>query len=182
MGYFGAESACYAYCSAGGRRVAKRGERGGYGQGRNRTTDTRIFNPLLYQLSYLAAFGEGRVLDRDRWQPSSNLQPKPLIPGGFCTLVKSPRRPFRHRACFGPEHGYTIIPPPPRAGSQGCRKRAPYPQKPRQRHRSPGDCARRLRREDPIRRHRPGPYRADHHPAGLRAGAAEQQAGGAGLR
>ena len=22
-------------------------------QGRNRTTDTRIFNPLLYQLSYL---------------------------------------------------------------------------------------------------------------------------------
>ena len=23
-------------------------------QGRNRTTDTRIFNPLLYQLSYLA--------------------------------------------------------------------------------------------------------------------------------
>jgi hypothetical protein len=24
------------------------------GQGRNRTTDTRIFNPLLYQLSYLA--------------------------------------------------------------------------------------------------------------------------------
>ena len=27
------------------------------GQGRNRTTDTRIFNPLLYQLSYLAIFG-----------------------------------------------------------------------------------------------------------------------------
>jgi hypothetical protein len=25
------------------------------GQGRNRTVDTRIFNPLLYQLSYLAA-------------------------------------------------------------------------------------------------------------------------------
>jgi hypothetical protein len=24
------------------------------GQGRNRTVDTRIFNPLLYQLSYLA--------------------------------------------------------------------------------------------------------------------------------
>ena len=29
------------------------------GLGRNRTTDTRIFNPLLYQLSYLAAFGKG---------------------------------------------------------------------------------------------------------------------------
>lgn len=26
----------------------------GGGQGRNRTTDTRIFSPLLYQLSYLA--------------------------------------------------------------------------------------------------------------------------------
>ncbi len=24
------------------------------GQGRNRTTDTRIFSPLLYRLSYLA--------------------------------------------------------------------------------------------------------------------------------
>ena len=26
-------------------------------QGRNRTTDTRIFNPLLYQLSYLGKKG-----------------------------------------------------------------------------------------------------------------------------
>jgi hypothetical protein len=26
------------------------------GQGQNRTADTRIFNPLLYQLSYLAMF------------------------------------------------------------------------------------------------------------------------------
>ena len=26
------------------------------GQGRNRTTDTRIFSPLLYRLSYLATF------------------------------------------------------------------------------------------------------------------------------
>ena len=26
------------------------------GQGRNRTADTRIFSPLLYQLSYLAVF------------------------------------------------------------------------------------------------------------------------------
>ena len=33
--------------------VAER-TRGNGGQGRNRTTDTRIFNPLLYQLSYLA--------------------------------------------------------------------------------------------------------------------------------
>ena len=28
----------------------------GNGQGRNRTADTRIFSPLLYQLSYLADF------------------------------------------------------------------------------------------------------------------------------
>ena len=28
------------------------------GQGRNRTTDTRIFSPLLYQLSYLAVAWE----------------------------------------------------------------------------------------------------------------------------
>ena len=34
--------------------------RGGGAQGRNRTTDTRIFNPLLYRLSYL---GEGRQLN-----------------------------------------------------------------------------------------------------------------------
>ena len=30
-------------------------------QGRNRTTDTRIFNPLLYRLSYLGTLG-GPVL------------------------------------------------------------------------------------------------------------------------
>ena len=30
-------------------------------QGRNRTTDTRIFNPLLYRLSYLGmVLGEAR--------------------------------------------------------------------------------------------------------------------------
>ncbi len=36
---------------------------GNGGQGRNRTTDTRIFSPLLYQLSYLASLMSG-VLDR----------------------------------------------------------------------------------------------------------------------
>ena len=29
-------------------------------QGRNRTTDTRIFSPLLYQLSYLGFFPQGK--------------------------------------------------------------------------------------------------------------------------
>jgi hypothetical protein len=50
----------------------------GGGQGRNRTTDTRIFSPLLYQLSYLAA-GGGRVLDRLLTTPSSILPAKSLI-------------------------------------------------------------------------------------------------------
>jgi len=43
------------------------------GQGRNRTTDTRIFSPLLYQLSYLAAGVEGRVLHRPHGGPSSDV-------------------------------------------------------------------------------------------------------------
>jgi hypothetical protein len=33
------------------------------GQGRNRTTDTRIFNPLLYQLSYLAVPAAGTLIE-----------------------------------------------------------------------------------------------------------------------
>ena len=31
------------------------------GQGRDRTGDTRIFSPLLYQLSYLAALGHIKI-------------------------------------------------------------------------------------------------------------------------
>ena len=38
------------------RKPSKNKEVSG-GQGRNRTNDTRIFSPLLYQLSYLAAEG-----------------------------------------------------------------------------------------------------------------------------
>ena len=37
--------------------------RKGGAQGRNRTTDTRIFSPLLYRLSYL---GAGRAVRRRR--------------------------------------------------------------------------------------------------------------------
>ncbi len=33
-------------------------------QSRNRTSDTRIFNPLLYQLSYLGTGGAGRPAGR----------------------------------------------------------------------------------------------------------------------
>jgi hypothetical protein len=39
------------------RRFDLKGREKNGGQGRNRTTDTRIFSPLLYQLSYLAAMG-----------------------------------------------------------------------------------------------------------------------------
>jgi hypothetical protein len=35
----------------------KKGRAEDGGQGRNRTSDTRIFSPLLYQLSYLATLG-----------------------------------------------------------------------------------------------------------------------------
>ena len=42
------------------RKSAKFREFNG-GQGRNRTIDTRIFSPLLYQLSYLAAGGRARI-------------------------------------------------------------------------------------------------------------------------
>ena len=34
--------------------LGNRGGLGNGGQGQNRTADTRIFNPLLYRLSYLA--------------------------------------------------------------------------------------------------------------------------------
>ena len=37
------------------------------GQGRNRTVDTRIFNPLLYQLSYLAFTLVQLLLQRGFW-------------------------------------------------------------------------------------------------------------------
>jgi hypothetical protein len=57
------------------------------GRGRNRTNDTRIFNPLLYQLSYPATGGicpdlrepQGRVLEPAAAGASSARQAKPLI-------------------------------------------------------------------------------------------------------
>src|SRR5210317_1756951 len=57
------------------------------GQGRNRTTDTRIFSPLLYQLSYLA----NRVAVREPL-----LQKRPGIRPARAVSVKAPwafRRP-----------------------------------------------------------------------------------------
>ena len=45
------------------------GGKGAGAQGRNRTTDTRIFSPLLYQLSYLAARTEGPRITPVRVEP-----------------------------------------------------------------------------------------------------------------
>ena len=61
-----------AFASASFRKTRDRGDYvgsassrnkrdGNGGQGRNRTNDTRIFSPLLYQLSYLA-------IDLDNWR------------------------------------------------------------------------------------------------------------------
>ena len=46
------------------------------GQGRNRTADTRIFSPLLYQLSYLATPGSLTLSKKIHHlkQPSQNCQ------------------------------------------------------------------------------------------------------------
>ena len=44
------------------------------GQGRNRTTDTRIFSPLLYQLSYLAIRGDWPLAN---WRLAGGDQTRP---------------------------------------------------------------------------------------------------------
>jgi hypothetical protein len=40
----------------------------GSGQGRDRTADTRIFSPLLYQLSYLTGFSKVVTAKNTRWR------------------------------------------------------------------------------------------------------------------
>ena len=82
-------------------RSERNERRGDGGQGRNRTNDTRIFSPLLYQLSYLAAVAvfvkeapsiEGRVLERPAAASSSDEAHNSLIfwpntdPGGSLAL------------------------------------------------------------------------------------------------
>ncbi len=63
-------------------------------QGRNRTTDTRIFNPLLYQLSYLGmpsanrlvnapAFGAGGYMESRRGCPAAEPTPCGSSAGGL---------------------------------------------------------------------------------------------------
>ena len=62
------------------------------GQGRNRTTDTRIFSPLLYQLSYLAVSELSAHADR-------------ATKGRYLNLylqVRQPNPPFLSCSLFGP--------------------------------------------------------------------------------
>ena len=47
------------------------------GQGRNRTADTRIFSPLLYQLSYLAA-GRIEKHPHNDARPDESAEKRPL--------------------------------------------------------------------------------------------------------
>ena len=71
-------------------------------QGRNRTSDTRIFNPLLYQLSYLGVLRKGCSPQAQGvlytiWPPfvNTNLQkisPKFSFRGDFANQQKKPRR------------------------------------------------------------------------------------------
>ena len=49
------------------------------GQGRNRTADTRIFSPLLYQLSYLAGKA-GQQLTRKAHTPETPDQRRRTVP------------------------------------------------------------------------------------------------------
>ena len=62
------------------------------GQGRNRTTDTRIFSPLLYQLSYLAVSELSAPADRATKGRYLNLYPQ----------VRQPNPPFLSCSLFGP--------------------------------------------------------------------------------
>ena len=50
------------------------------GQGRNRTADTRIFSPLLYQLSYLAVPADTQFMTSDGHRITRTYRGKALNP------------------------------------------------------------------------------------------------------
>ena len=66
------------------------------GQGRNRTTDTRIFSPLLYRLSYLAAedrhYSGGKEKVNHPWRGGARPAGRGFVPAGGSA---------RGRACPG---------------------------------------------------------------------------------
>ncbi len=69
-------------------------------QGRNRTTDTRIFSPLLYQLSYLGIPGAGETRGG----------PENALPVRETALIKEITGTVQH-----PPGGGITLPPRPRA-------------------------------------------------------------------
>ena len=76
------------------------------GQGRNRTVDTRIFNPLLYQLSYLAERGRDYSEFRTPAKASGKKRP-PLTRGSVssssccqCALAEAAPTPVSERMCW----------------------------------------------------------------------------------
>ena len=69
------------------------------GPGRNRTTDTRIFNPLLYRLSYQAKiwnYNEFALSAIDLWDLLSFLRFMPMINEGL-SLAFIPRGIYSKR-------------------------------------------------------------------------------------
>ena len=82
------------------------------GQGQNRTADTRIFSPLLYQLSYLAATSRKLIGPRapnqlrspcvavitDLIPPLTLKSPTTFIHLGFATATRSSRIRFTARS------------------------------------------------------------------------------------
>src|SRR5471030_130953 len=79
------------------------------GPGRNRTTDTRIFNPLLYQLSYQA-----------KEQNYSR-----LVPDCKGAAKISRRRPSRSMDCCPPRRVFRPILPPPSIMPPPCKPPPP---------------------------------------------------------
>ena len=66
------------------------------GLGRNRTTDTRIFNPLLYQLSYQA---EPEIVARNSGAPDK----EPRLGGPCGKAVSDPSKPCPNVSIFHPQ-------------------------------------------------------------------------------
>ena len=79
------------------------------GPGRNRTTDTRIFNPLLYQLSYQA-----KEKNYSR-----------LVPDCKGVAKISRRRLSRSMDCCPPRRVFQPIPPPPSIMPPACKPPPP---------------------------------------------------------
>ena len=101
-----------------------------YGQGQNRTADTRIFSPLLYQLSYLArerptrlnltAYRPRLIGLRHLWRPPGVRRPANLAAPP--PLRVAPRFSGLRRLPFKPDRGRNLPPPPKHVRTLHCRR------------------------------------------------------------